>query len=175
MHNKGKITKNHQTSKIGTPPQCIQKKAVCNVHGKPLLDLVCTHSSHSPCLICTTCVTSSHKGHAFVAIDDYFCEQSNSIQALLDNVKELDAKLSRGIEVVGNEHAAIAGNRESVIQTINTYFTKVYSYNFTPVFNLQTLQRYERILTPKGTNYSHSLIQKQHQKPRPYTSNVRGW
>jgi hypothetical protein len=125
FHSMAKTTKQHQINKIGTQLQIIRKQALCSIHNKEL-DFICTHSSHTLQIVCILCVVSSHQTHPCTTAAEYFNGKQQEVRALLERVECIEGKLKQGVEAVGQENSAIAGNRESVATSINRYFTKVF-------------------------------------------------
>ena len=71
MHSRARGTMHHQTSKMGTQQQVVRKQVLCAVHGKEL-DLVCTHDSHPPQMVCISCVGISPSLHRLFFVSLFF-------------------------------------------------------------------------------------------------------
>ena len=56
---------------------------------------------------------------------DYFVGKQAEAKALLVRAKASEAKLSQGAEVVTKEQLAVIPNRDTVKNSMNTYFAKV--------------------------------------------------
>eukprot|EP00026_Physarum_polycephalum_P005387 Phypoly_transcript_05421.p1 GENE.Phypoly_transcript_05421~~Phypoly_transcript_05421.p1 ORF type:complete len:564 (+),score=63.52 Phypoly_transcript_05421:246-1937(+) len=156
-HGRVKATKQHQTCMIGEPRvQIIRKQPLCRAHGKEL-DLVCTHSSHSPnTMVCILCIVTTHQSHSCVTVEDYFNQKQGDVHEILVRAKEVETKLALGVAAAEARHASAAQNQESIAASINAYFTKIQ--------NDLEIQRKELLLKLASTCKDKGKVLQQKQK-----------
>ena len=102
-----------------------RRHILCSTHSKEL-DLICTHESHPPRVVCISCMVTSHQSHPCVTVIDYFAGKQAEVQEMLARAKVAEAKLSEGAAAVTKEKLSMAANKDTVMSSINSYFVKVW-------------------------------------------------
>ena len=69
-----------------------RRHILCSTHSKEL-DLICTHESHPPRVVCISCMVTSHQSHPCVTVTDYFVGKQAEVQEMLVRAKVAETKL----------------------------------------------------------------------------------
>ncbi|VDI46948.1 Hypothetical predicted protein [Mytilus galloprovincialis] len=95
IHDKFKSTKNHKVTDIKKVDRLVFKTEIECTNHKEIYTIFCTKCR---CLVCTSCLTSDHKGHEFAAVDEVVDEARKETSKLLNEGKEKIAVALSAIE-----------------------------------------------------------------------------
>ncbi|CAC5399893.1 unnamed protein product [Mytilus coruscus] len=121
IHDKFKSTKNHKVTDIKKVDRLVFKTEIECTNHKEIYTIFCTKCR---CLVCTSCLTSDHKGHEFAAVDEVVEEARKEVSKLLNERKEKIAVAFRAIEDIKTTQTRQKRN-ELEITKVAAVFTNI--------------------------------------------------